>query len=138
VDAIRQRILPASDQNIEDRNTAYRTMHLIAELLLRRGATVVVDATYNREVHRKDLAAILKSVETPVALIQCKAPLNVVLARFTARPAGHAALDLTDDIVRELWTNFAYSSDGLTIDTSQPSDVDLDRDDSLERWAQMK
>ena len=138
VDAIRQRILPDSDQNIEDRDIAYRAMHLIAELLLRQGATVVVDATYNREVHRKELAAIAKTVETPAALIQCNASLDVVLARFKARPPGHAALDLTDDVVRELWTSFAYSSDGLTIDTSQPSDVDLDRDDSLARWAQMK
>jgi len=77
-------------------------------------------------------------VETHKALIQCKAPLDVVLARFKSRPPGHAALDLTEDLVRELWTNFAYSSDGLTIDTSQPADVDLDRDDSLERWVQMK
>jgi predicted kinase len=138
VDAIRQRILPDSNQNIEDRNAAYRAMHLMAEFLLRQGATVVVDATYNRGLHRKELAATLKTVETHTALIQCKAPLDVVLARFKSRPPGHAALDLTEDLVRELWTNFAYSSDGLTIDTSQPSDVDLDRDDSLERWIQMK
>jgi len=138
VDAIRQRILPDSDQNIEDRNTAYRAMHLIAQLLLHQGATVVVDATYYRELHRKELAAILKTVDTQTALIQCKAPLDVVLARFKSRSPEHAALDLTEDLVRELWTNFVYSSDGLTIDTSQPSDVDLDRDDSLGLWVAMK
>jgi predicted kinase len=138
VDAIRQRILPDSNQNIDDRNIAYRAMHLMAELLLRQGATVVVDATYNRNLHRKGLAAILKTVETHTALIQCKAPLDVVLARFKSRPPGHAALDLTEDVVRELWTNFAYSTDGLTIDTSLPQNVDLDRNDSLERWIQMK
>lgn len=138
VDAIRQRILPDSDQNIEDRNTAYRAMHLIAEHLLREGGTVVVDATYNRELHRKELASIAKSIETPTALMQCKAPLDVVLARFKVREPGHAALDLTEDVVRELWTNFAYSSDGMIIDTSQPCDVDLDRNDSLERWVQMQ
>src|ERR1051325_847079 len=77
VDAIRQRILPDSDQNIEDRDTAYRAMHLMAELLLRQGATVVVDATYTREIHRKEIAAIRKTVETHAALIQCKAPLDV-------------------------------------------------------------
>ena len=81
------------------------------------GATVVVDATYNRELHRQELAAIRKTLETPAALIQCKAPLDVVLARFRSRPPGHAALDLTEDLVRELWTNFAYSKDGITIDT---------------------
>ena len=113
-------------------------MHLIAELLLREGATVVVDATYNRELHRKELAAILKTIETPAALIQCKAPLDVVLSRFESRPPGHAALDLTEDVVRDLWTKFAYSIDGITIDTSQPCEVDLDRDDSLERWVQMQ
>src|SRR5262249_35579431 len=117
---------------------AYRTMHLLAELLLREGATVVVDATYNRELHRKELAAILKTIETPVGLIQCRAPLDVVLARFKSRSPGHPALDLNEDVVRELWTNFAYSSDGITIDTSQPCGVDLDREDSLERWVQMK
>jgi uncharacterized protein len=138
VDGIRQRILPNSDQNIEDRNTAYRAMHLITEHLLREGATVVVDATYNRELHRQELAAIRKTLETPAALIQCKAPLDVVLARFRSRPPGHAALDLTEDLVRELWTNFAYSNDGITIDTAQPCEVDLDREDSLEQWAQMQ
>jgi len=138
VDAIRQRILPDSDQNIEDRNIAYRAMHLIAEHLLREGATVIVDATYNRELHRKELASILKNIETPTALMQCKAPLDVVLARFRTRAPGHAALDLSEDVVRELWTNFAYSNDGLTIDTSQPCDVDLDRNDSLERWVQRR
>src|SRR5689334_22935466 len=138
VDAVRQRILPDSDQKIEDRNAAYRAMHLIAEHLLREGANVVVDATYNRELHRKELAAVLKTLEKPVALIQCKAPLDVVLARFRARPPGHAALDLTEDLVRELWKNFSYSKDGMTIDTSQPCDVDLDREDTLEQWVQMR
>src|SRR5205809_6391271 len=79
VDAIRQRILPDSDQNIEDRNTAYRTMHLIAELLLRQGATVGVDATYNRQLHRRELPSIVKTVGTSAALIQCKPPLEIVL-----------------------------------------------------------
>jgi uncharacterized protein len=138
VDSIRQRILPNSDQNVEDRDTAYRAMHLMTDYLLREGASVVVDATYNRELHRKELAAVVKTLETPAALIQCKAPLDVVLARFGSRSPGHAALDLTEDLVRELWTNFTYSQDGITIDTSQPCDVDLDRQDSLERWAQMQ
>ena len=89
VDSIRQRILPNSDQNIEDRDTAYRAMHLMTEHLLREGASVVVDATYNRELHRKELAAVVKALETSAALIQCKAPLDVVLARFGSRPPGH-------------------------------------------------
>ena len=138
VDAIRQRILPGSDQKIEDRDPAYRAMHLLAKHLLREGATVVVDATYNRELHRNELAAVLKAVATPAVLIQCRTPLEIVLARFKSRAPGHAALDLTEDVVRELWTNFAYSSDGITIDTSQPCDVDLDREDSLERWMKMQ
>ena len=99
---------------------------------------MVVDATYNRELHRKELAAVVKALETRAALIQCKVRIDVAVARFQSRPAGHAALDLTEDLVRELWTNFAYSKDGIIIDTAQPCDVDLDREDSLERWAQMQ
>ena len=138
VDAIRQRIIPDSDQRPEDRDIAYRTMHLLAEHLLLAGKGVIVNATYNREVHRRELVSMLKSIGYPAALVQCKAPLDTVISRFKSRPPGHAALDLTEELVRELWSNFAYSSDGITVDTSQASELSLPGADSLKRWMKMQ
>ena len=98
VDALRQQLLPDSDQRIEDRDIAYRKMHSFAGQLLRLGKSVIVTATYNREMHRRELAAMLNTVHSRVALIQCRAPLETVISRFNSRPAGHAAIDLTEDL----------------------------------------
>jgi len=147
VDAIRQRVLPDSDQRPEDRDIAYRAMHLLAEHLLRTGKMVAVNATYNRERQREELASILKSIQCPAVLVQCKAPLEIVITRFKARPSGHPALDLTEALVRELWSNFAYSDDGIVVDTSRAPELSLadvqahvrgSRPDSLERWVRMQ
>ena len=146
VDAIRKRVIPNSDQRLEHRDIAYRAMHLLAEHILRAGKKVVVNATYNRELHRNELISILKSIPCPAVLVQCKAPLEMVMARFESRPAGHAALDLTEELVRELWSNFAYSGDGIVVDTSRAPELSFAevrehvkraQADSLERWIKM-
>ena len=136
VDAIRQRVLPNSGQKIEDRDIAYREMHRLAESALRSGRSVIVNATYNRAVHRKAAA----SISNGAMLIQCRAPLETVLSRFRSRPPGHAALDLTEDLVRELWTNFAWSSDGIVADTidGAVAHVNASTADSLEQWIRLK
>jgi uncharacterized protein len=140
VDALRQELLPNSDQRIEDRDIAYRRMHWFAEQLLGFGKTVIVNATYNREVHRKEVAAILKKVQSRAVLIQCRAPLETVISRFNSRSPGHAALDLTEDLVRELWTNFAWSTDGVIVETIDQALAHINPStvDSLEQWIRMK
>ena len=136
VDDIRQRLLPDSDQRIEDRDIAYRGMHLLADHLGRSGQSVIVNATYNRDLHRKEVA----SIAAKVALIQCRASLETVVSRFRSRAPGHAALDLTEDLVRELWTNFAWSNDGVQVDSVSDALAHVTRTagDSLERWIRMK
>lgn len=147
MDAIRQRVLPDSDQRQEHRDIGYRAMHLVAEHLLLAGKTVVVNATYNRELHRKEVASVSESSQCPTVLIQCKAPLEVVISRFKSRPPGHAALDLTEELVRELWSKFAYSTDGILVDTARAPELSLNevkehisrgKGDSLERWVKMR
>jgi uncharacterized protein len=140
VDALRQQFLPDSDQRLEDRDIAYRKMHWFAEQLLRLGKSVIVNATYNREIHRKELAAMLKTVHSRVGLLQCRVPLETVVSRFKSRPPGHAALDLTEDLVRELWRNFAWSSDGVVVETIEDAlaHINPSTADSLEQWVKMK
>jgi predicted kinase len=111
-------------------------MHLTAEYLLQAGQNVVVSATYNRDQHRRGAAVLANSV----ALVQCRAPLETVIDRFKSRPAGHAALDLTEDLVRDLWMNFAWSRDGIVAGTSDEAVAHIrgSTGDSLERWKRMQ
>jgi predicted kinase len=136
VDTIRQRLLPDSDQRMEDRNIAYRAMHFVAEHLVRSGQIVIVNATYNREVHRRDVAAIT----TNVKLIQCRTSLETVLSRFNRRAPGHAAVDLTEGLVRELWTKFSWSNDGVQAESTAEALDHINRPgpDSLENWVRMQ
>ena len=136
VDTIRQRLLPDSDQRIEDRDIAYRAMHLTAEHLVRSGESVILNATYNRGVHRREAAAISAEMK----LIQCRAALETVLGRFRSRPPDHAAVDLTEQLVRELWTNFTWSNDGVQVESISDVMHHVRRPgaDSFENWVRMK
>ena len=55
LDAIRARILPNAKQTREDRLTAHRAMHLVAEVFLDLGKTVIANAIYNQVEERRDV-----------------------------------------------------------------------------------
>jgi predicted kinase len=147
MDRIREWVIPDSDQRLEHRDIGYRTMHLIARHLLLAGQNLIVNATYNRAIHRAELAQTIGATGSSAFLVQCRAPLDLALARFRNRPPGHPALDLDEKKVRDLHTRFAYSVDGILLDTSHPQDVCLDRletyirggsPSALERWLKMR
>ncbi len=122
IDRIRERLLPVSDLREEDRDAGYRCMHLIAEEILSARVSVILDATYGREIHRKEIGQIINSIGVMTFLIQCKVPAEVALDRFRHRPAGHPAADLTEERVVSLAPEFVYSPEGIVIDTTQSID----------------
>ena len=59
IDQIREIVIPNSRQSQEDRDIAYRCMHLVAEKLLGVGAnTVILTATYSRRNPRQWLRSL--------------------------------------------------------------------------------
>lgn len=52
MDEIRACLIPQSKQSKTDRDIAYRAMHLLADHLLQKGVTVILDATYGPYEHR--------------------------------------------------------------------------------------
>jgi predicted kinase len=109
IDQIRQIVVPNSKQTQEDRDIAYRCMHLIAEKLLKAGANrVVLAATYGRREPRQWLRSVAERTSAEVCAIACKVSPETAVARFRSREPGHPAVDLTEDLVRRQATDYEY------------------------------
>ena len=118
MDVIRSYLIPHSSHNQTDRDIAYRAMHLLAEQLLKKSVTVIVDATYQRSEQRQQLESLACRTGAFPFLIQCKVPPEVALSRFSRGRREHAAVDLTLRRVRQLNENFPYFENGLMVDTT--------------------
>lgn len=119
VDAIRLRILPDSKQTREDRTTAYRCMHYTAERLVLCGVKeVVLIATYRRWDVRRELTETAARCGADLFIVQCAVGQEIAADRFSARPSGHAAIDLTPESVREQAGDYPYFDGGLILDTT--------------------
>ena len=111
IDEIRKIVIPNSKQTQEDRNIAYRCMHLVAEKLLKAGVSrVVLAATYGRRQPRQWLSSIAERTGTQVCAIACKVSPEMAVARFRSRQPGHAAVDLTEDLVRRQAADYDYAA----------------------------
>ena len=124
MDAVRLRLIPNS-HTAEDRQVAYRAMHLLAESLQIVRRSVVLDATYGPFSSRRDLAAILERNAARSYLVQCRLDGVEAAKRFQLRRTnapGHAATDLDEARVTLLANNFPYSNTGCVLDTAMNVD----------------
>ena len=109
VDQIRQIVIPNSRQSQDDRDIAYRCMHLVAEKLLEAGAnTVFLTATYSRRNPREWLRTLAESKSAQVCVLACRVSPEIAVTRFRSREPGHPAVDLTEDGVRQQVIDYPY------------------------------
>ena len=109
VDQIRLSVIPNSRQSREDRDIAYRCMHLIAQKLLELGAnTVLLTATYSRRNPRQWLRSLAESKPAQICVLACQVGPEIAIARFRARERGHPAVDLTEDLVQRQVMDYPY------------------------------
>ena len=104
-------------------------MHLIAQELLKAGHSVILDATYGRDVHRQALRDLAEECHVPLRIIQCRVPPKLAVERFKARAPGHFAVDLTEALVWKLAEEYVYSPDALVVETESSVADLLDRAD---------
>ena len=109
MDQFRCRLLADSDQRVEDRDIAYRAMHLAAELLAPWCPTIVLDATYTAHVCRAELWYIVQHARGVLSVIECCVSPTTAETRWRAR-GMHPARDLTPQRVRTLATSYPYSN----------------------------
>jgi predicted kinase len=125
LDRLRSRVIPESTHSEQDRDIAYRVMHLIAEYLLKSGQSVILDATYGRAPQRTSMESLSAQSGAALSIIQCRVSTQLALARFRNREPGHFAVDLTEDRVRTLVEEYPYSADALIVSAEDPIDASL-------------
>lgn len=109
IDQIRQAVIPNSRQTQDDRDVAYRCMHLIAHKLLEVGVNqVILVATYSRRKPREWLRSLAEKTSAHVCALACKVSPDIAVARFRSRKPGHAAVDLTEDLVQRQVMDYEY------------------------------
>jgi predicted kinase len=111
MDEVRQRILPDAAHTRADRQAAYRAMEFAAELLANTGAGAVLDAPYGHAEDR-ERAMLLKPV-----WIECVVSVETAVRRFQHRGPDPVRLDLTDEVVRRMVSEYQYTRAGLLLDT---------------------
>src|SRR5260370_41647327 len=76
IDQIRQAVIPNSRQTQDDRDIAYRCMHLISQKLLEVGANqIILAATYSRQNPREWLRSLADKNSDRVSVLACKVNL---------------------------------------------------------------
>jgi predicted kinase len=119
MDTTRQRILPDSPHTRADRATAYRAMHMAAELLLSRGIGVILDAPYGHAEDRRDIARVVRSAAAQLYLVECAVAPETAVARLGIRGPDPVRVDLTAERVGALARDFRYSHLGLLLETDR-------------------
>ena len=109
IDQIRESVIPHSRQSQDDRDIAYRCMHLVSEKLLEVGAnTVILTATYSRRNPRQWLRSLADRKSVQVCVLACRVSPEIAIARFRSRKPGHPAVDLTEDSVQRQVMDYPY------------------------------
>jgi predicted kinase len=114
MDRFRERLLPLSDQRVEDRDLAYRAMHWTAELMAPFCSSIVMDATYTAQTCRTDLMEVIERVHGSVFVIECHTGVEQAIERFLRRDP-HPARDLTPSRVARLAAAYPYFADAFGI-----------------------
>lgn len=117
MDATRARILPDSPHSRQDRAVAYRAMHFAAEMLLRSGASVILDAPYGHPEDRAEIEEIARRIGASMFVIECRVPPATAVRRFRTRGPDTIRLDLTGQRVEEIVRSFPYTGRGLLLET---------------------
>jgi predicted kinase len=124
MDRFRLRLLPDSRHSVEDRDIAYRAMHLTTEIVARQSAHVVVDATYTAASCRAGLIEAVERVNAVMFLIECHVDAALAVRRFRQR-GPHAAADLTESRVAALAAEYPYFALAYPVVWSPDRDLDV-------------
>lgn len=95
-DALRRALFPKPDYSWHESTRLFRACYSLIEKLLRRGISLILDATNLAERYREELYHIAEHVGVNLILVRVTAPPSVVRARLEARakdPLSKSAAD---------------------------------------------
>ena len=84
-DALRKALFSSPTYSLSESSRLFRACHLLIERLLKRGTSLIFDATNLSEGHRERLYAIADRLDVKLVLVRVEAPPEVVYHRLKAR-----------------------------------------------------
>ena len=87
-DSLRKVIFSPPDYTAEESSRLFKAIHSLIESLLRRGVSLILDATNLSERHREYLYSIADRLGTKLVLVRVEAPPRVVRERLVRRSRG--------------------------------------------------
>lgn len=84
-DAMRKVLFPQPNYNIQESARLFRAIHTLIEDLLRRSASLILDATNLSERHREELYGIADRLGVRLILVRVEAPTKLVYERLKSR-----------------------------------------------------
>ena len=84
-DALRKELFPQPSYSPEESTRLFRALHLLIERLLKRGISLILDATNLSERFRERLYSIADRLGVRLILVRVEAPPEVVYERLKAR-----------------------------------------------------
>jgi hypothetical protein len=95
-DALRKNLFPAPTYGADESAYLFRIIHYLIEELLRKGISIILDATNLSERHRERLYNIAERLNARLVLVRVEAPPEVVQERLKARSAKSGTADKSD------------------------------------------
>ena len=84
-DALRKVLFPSPSYDSQESSRLFRAVHLLIERLLKKGVSLILDATNLSERYREHLYSIADRLDVKLILVQVEAPPEVVYERLRAR-----------------------------------------------------
>ena len=85
-DALRKALFSSPSYSPQESSHLFRTVHLLIERLLKRGVSLILDATNLSERYREFLYSIADRLDVKLVLVRVEAPPQVVYERLKSRP----------------------------------------------------
>lgn len=95
-DALRKTLFPSPSYSSLESSRLFRACHLLIDRLLKKGVSLILDATNLSERHRERLYSIADRLDVKLILVRVEAPPQVVYERLKSRQAGVNSVSKSD------------------------------------------
>jgi predicted kinase len=132
-DALRKILFPSPVYSDEESSYLFQAIHILIERLLKKGISVILDATNLSESNREYLYNIAEQCNSRLVLVEVKAPLELVHSRLERR---HSALGKEEGNKSDAdWTIYQRMASTVekihrhhySVDTSQDTSPAIDK-----------
>ena len=128
-DALRKALFSSPGYSAAESGRLFRAIHLLIERLLKKGVSLILDATNLSERYRERLYSIAEHLDVKLILVRVEAPPEVVRERLKARQenpenksdADWAVYQRMKSSVQKIWRNH------YAVDTSRDITPVLDK-----------